>query len=369
MSMTPSTHEPVALPDASVPAGEGEAPRGRRDTSHSIHARLSGMYIIALFIAIFAVWVPSTFLTTTTVQSILGSEAITAIIAIGLLFSLAAGQFDLSAGGMVGLSTVIVAWLTAQHGYSPESAIAIALAVGVAVGALNGLLVVGLGVHSFIATLGMSSVLIAITEKITGEEFITGVPSGITDIANPQPLGIPVLALYALVVAVVAWYVLEHTPAGRRLHAVGAGPEAARLAGVPTRKLAFASLIATSTIAALAGVFLAAEVGSASPDQGSAYLLPAFAAALLGSTQILPGRVNVAGTMVAIVLLAVGIKGLQLAGGAGWVTDMFNGVALMVAVSAANFAQVTRARRLLKQRRMRDRGSGPPPEKLRRDNP
>lgn len=337
---------------AEGPTGRGDpgpsGPRAgapRRSLSVSL-TRFSGIYITALFILIFSLWVPDTFLTSATVKDILGSQAITAVVALGLLFSLAAGQYDLSTGSMVGASAMLTAWLTVEQGLSAAPAIAVALAFGFAIGAINALVVVGAGVHSFIATLGMSSVLLAIIQKVSDGQFLTGVPEGITSIAAHQPLGIPILAVYAVVVAIIAWYVLEHTPAGRRMHATGAGLEASRLAGVATNRIVFWSLVASSTVAALAGVLLTAKVGSASPDQSSAYLLPAFAAALLGTTQVLPGRVNVAGTMVAIVLLAVGIKGLQLAGAENWVTNLFNGLALIIAVSAANLGRVAQARRL-----------------------
>jgi ribose transport system permease protein len=301
--------------------------------------RLSGVYLILLFILIFGLWVPDTFLTTTTLKNILSEQSITAFAALGVLFPLSVRAYDLSVANMLGLGAIMSAWLTAQHGMSPPAAIAIVLVAGCAVGAINGFIVVLIGVDSFIATLGMSSVLLAAIDKIADGQFITNVPNSFSKIANPQPLGIPILAFYVAGLAVLAWYVLQHTPLGRRLHATGGNAEAARLAGVATRRLTFWSLVASAAIASLAGALLTAKLGSASPDQGSAYLLPIFAAALLGTTQIIPGRVNVVGTIVAVIVLAVGVKGLQLAGAALWVTELFNGAALIVAVSAASLSR------------------------------
>ena len=301
--------------------------------------RFSGVYITAIFIAIFAVWVPGTFLTTTTLKDILSEQAITAMVAIGLLFPLAAGAFDLSVGNMLGASAMITASLTANHHVGVIAVILIVLGIGAAVGAVNGFLVVVVGVDSFIATLGMSSVLLAVIDKVGNGNFIVGVPGSVSTIALHQPLGIPIVAYYVVVLAVIGWYILEHTPGGRRLHATGANEDASRLSGVPTGRLRFLALIASATIAALAGFLLTAQLSSASPTAGNSYLLPAFAAALLGTTQILPGRVNVWGTILAIVLLAVGVKGLQLAGASLWVTDLFNGVALIIAVAAASLSK------------------------------
>jgi ribose transport system permease protein len=302
-------------------------------------SRFSGIYLILLFILIFGLWVPDTFLTSTTLKNILSQESITAFVAIGLLFPLSVAAYDLSVGAMLGLSAMLSAWLVVDHSMSVVPVILIVLAVGVLVGVLNGILIVFVGVDSFIATLGMSSVLLAATLKVSGGQYISGIGKSFGNLATPQPLGIPILAFYLLALALVVWYLLEHTPVGRRMHATGANPDASRLAGVAVRKLRFWSLVASAVIASFAGILLASKLGSASPEQGSAYLLPVFAAALLGTTQIHPGRVNVAGTIVAFVLLAVGIKGLQLVGAESWVTQLFNGVALLVAVSAASLSK------------------------------
>jgi ribose transport system permease protein len=142
------------------------------------------------------------------------------------------------------------------------------------------------------------------------------------------------------------WYVLEHTPTGRRAQATGANPEAARLAGVRTSRHVFWSLVVSGVIASVAGVLVAAEIGEVSPTVGPPYLLPAFAACLLGTTQIKVGRFNVWGTLLAILLLATGVKGVQLVGGQLWYTDLFNGIALIGAVSVSVWASRRKAGRL-----------------------
>jgi ribose transport system permease protein len=289
--------------------------------------------------------VPDTFLTKLTAQSIASEQSITAILAIGILFPLAAGAYDLSVGTTLGLSAVVTASLTAQHGTSPVEAVLVALLIGAAVGVANGVLIVGIGINSFIATLAMSSVLTAAIHAVSHDNFIGGVPSSYQGLVDHRPLGIPGVALYLVVIAAVAWYVLEHTAVGRRLSATGFGPEASRLAGVATGRLTFAALIVSGMLAGLAGALLTAKLTTATPDLGPPYLLPAFAAAFLGSTQLKPGRFNVGGTIIAIFLLATGVKGLQLVGAAAWVTDLFNGIALMVAVGMSVVSQRWRVRR------------------------
>jgi ribose transport system permease protein len=308
-------------------------------------SRYTGLLLWGLFIAIFALWVPDTFLTSATLRSIAGDQAVTVILAIGVLFTLSAGQYDLSAAQNLGLSAVIDAYLMVNDHQSAVVAAIVTLLAGAAIGAVNGFLVAVVGVNSFIATLGMSSVLLAITEQMSNDQFIGPVPSGFQQLASPSPLGIPVLAWYAVGLAFIAWYVLEHSPVGRRLYATGANAEAARLAGVRTSRYIALSFVATGSIAALAGVLATAEIGEVSPTLGPPYLLPAFAACFLGTTQLKLGRFNVWGTVLALYLLATGVKGLQLAGGQLWITDLFNGVALVGAVSVAVISQRRRASR------------------------
>ena len=298
-------------------------------------SRLTGAFIWAALVVLFGLWVPDTFLTTLTLQTIASEQAVTAVVAIGLLMPLAAGVYDLSVGAMIGLAAIVLSSLTARAGVPLAPAIAMTVAVGAVVGAINGFLVVVVGIDSFIATLAMGSILVAPSRAVSHDQIVSGAPASLTDLTAGHVLGVPTIAVYMLVIALAVWYVLEHTPLGRRVAATGAGAEAARLAGVRTRRLQFGSLMTSATLAAVAGVLLASKLGTATPDLGPVYLLPAFAAAFLGTTQVKLGTFNVWGTLLAIFLLATGVKGLQLAGAADWVTDLFNGVALVVAVGLA----------------------------------
>ena len=300
--------------------------------------RFSGLFIWAAFIVLFALWVPDTFLTTGTAQSIASTQAVAGLAAMGVLCAMAVGAFDLSFAGVIGLSSTIGASLMVNSDVSPALAIPICLLMGVGVGAVNGLLVTRVGISSVVATLGVSSLALAADNRITNGQFIDGVPTAFTSLTQPQPLGIPIEALYLFVAAVLVWAFLEHSRPGRRLYATGLNPDAARLAGVQTNRMMFTGLVLSSFFSSLAGLVLLAQIRSGTPNVGSGYLLPVFAAVFLGATQIKPGRYNVGGTILAIFLLATGVQGLQLAGGQFWVNDAFNGAALIVAVSFAAFA-------------------------------
>jgi ribose transport system permease protein len=297
--------------------------------------RFSGLYVWALLIIVFAIWVPDTFLTVNNATIIAGNEAITAMLALGIIIPLAAGVFDLSFAGVCGVAVAVTAWAQVE-GWNAAAAALMAIVVATAIGAINGFVVVQLKVNSFIATLGMSSLLLALTYWITdGKQIVSGFADWFLDLGTLQIIGIP-LPFYAMVVlAIVVYIVIEYLPIGRYLYASGGNPVAARLAGVRVDRIVFGSLVVSSLVAGLAGVVLAARLGTASPDIGPSYLLPAFSAVFLGSTQIKPGRVNVVGTLIAIYLLATGVKGLQLAGAPVYVDDLFNGAALIIAVALA----------------------------------
>jgi ribose transport system permease protein len=295
--------------------------------------RFSGLYLWAVFIIVFGVWDASEFLTISTVHGIASTEAVTGMVALAVLIPLAGGLYDLSVGATANLTGLIVIVQMNNHGWAVVPAIALALAVGVAIGLVNSFVVVRLGVNSFIATLGMSSILSAVLIIVTGD----GVPlpplsTAWNNLTQTTVLGFQLVVIYLLVLALVLWWLLAHTPAGRYLYAIGGNPEAARLSGVRVKRYSTAALVMSSSIAGVAGVLFTSQNGP-SLDFGAALLLPAFAAAFLGSTQLLPGKFNVWGTLLAIFVLATGVYGLELVSGAPWLSDMFNGVALIVAVA------------------------------------
>jgi ribose transport system permease protein len=151
--------------------------------------------------------------------------------------------------------------------------------------------------------------------------------------------GLPITGFYVIILALLMWFVYEYTPLGRYLYAIGASPKAAALNGIPVRKYVMGSFIASGLLTALAGVLLAAKLRIGQASVGLEFLLPALVGAFLGSTTIKPGRVNVWGTVIGIIILAVGISGIQQLGGSFWVEPMFNGVTLLIAIGIAGYAQ------------------------------
>lgn len=197
-------------------------------------------------------------------------------------------------------------------------------------------------IPSFIATLGVSSLLAAVTAWISGSEQIINLPADFAELGTGQLFGLTYPVYIMLAVALLLWYVLERTPVGRRVYAtggnvdaMGGSSEAAALAGVRTTRIILFALFTSGVIAGLAGLLLTSQLATGDPTVGPGFLLPVIAAVFLGSTQFRGGRFNIWGTVVAAYALAVGVKGLQLAGLPIWIPDLFNGAALLVAVGLA----------------------------------
>jgi ribose transport system permease protein len=297
--------------------------------------RFSGVYLWIFFIVIFTIWSPQIFPTMSTVHSIASQQAIGGMLAIAVLIPLACGCFDLSVGATANLTGISATLLQENRHWGVWPAILASVAIGVVIGAINGFIVVKLRVSSFIATLGAGSILAAVLVIITNSAQPQPATSKAwTDLTQVSVGGFQIVVLYLLILALLAWWFLEFTPAGRYIHATGSNAEAARLSGVRVNKWSWVTLIISGSIAGIAGVLYTSQTGPAL-SFGPGLLLPAFAAAFLGSTQLRPGRFNVWGTLIAIFVLATGVEGLEIVSGQQWLNDMFNGVALILAVALA----------------------------------
>jgi ribose transport system permease protein len=300
--------------------------------------RFSGLYAGALFILIFGIWTPSTFLTSATLHSIASDQAIYAIVALALLIPLTTGNFDLTIGAVANLA-VVLSIILLNHGWSLWSAILVTIAISALVGVVNGFIVVVLRVSSFIATLGMATVILAVQEIVTGgQQPLPPVSATWANLTQHLVFGFQVIVFYVIALVFFLWWVLDHTPLGRYFYAIGSNAEASRLAGIAVGRWVWLSLIASSTLCGVAGVLYASLTGP-SLTVGGSLLLPAFAAVFLGSTQLDPGRVNAWGTLIALYVLGIGVTGLQLVTGVQWLNDMFSGVALLATVSFATWRQ------------------------------
>jgi ribose transport system permease protein len=297
-----------------------------------------GILLVWLLIAIiFSILRPDTFFTFGNLQTIAGSQAVLVFVALALVPTLTAGEFDASVSSVTGISLVLMGWLNVLHHWPVGWAIALVLGVGLLVGAVNAFFVVIAQVQSIVVTLGMGTLLIGAAVGINSLST-GGISQGLVSAAHTNALGLPLAFYYGLALTAILWYIFSFTPLGRYLYFVGSGRNVARLSGVPVDGIRAGSFIAGSFLSALAGVLLAGWISASDPNVGPTYLLPAFAAAFLGSSVLEPGRFNPWGTFIAVYFLVTGVVGLELLGLAGWIEQVFYGASLVLAVAMSGFA-------------------------------
>ena len=296
----------------------------------------------AVVIVVFGVLRPNSFLSWANFSTIFGSQAVLVVLTLGLIVPLTAGDYDLSIAGNLTLSAMTIAVLNVYNDVPILLAVLAVLAIGLVVGALNAFIVLYFRINSLIVTLGMGTFIHGITLWISNSNTISGVDMALVNaVIITRIFGIPLAFYYALAMAGILWYVLTFTAVGQRLLFVGRGREVARLSGIRVDMVRASTFLVSGLLGSLAGVLSVGTLGAADPNSGLTYLLPAFAAAFLGATSIVPGRFNPIGSVIAVYFLVTGITGLSIMGVSTFVQDLFYGGALVIAVV---LSQVVRGR-------------------------
>jgi len=313
--------------------------RSQRSTSAQIERfGLVGAWIVVVII--FGAVVPESFLSWLNFSTIFSSQAVLVVLTLGLLIPLTAGDFDLSVASTLTLSSMSLTVLNAQHGWGIIPSVAVALGCGVLIGFINGAIVLYFRIHSLIVTLGVGTFINGIILWISDSQTIAGVSFDLVNwVIVTRLFGISLTFYYALFLCLVIWYCFEYTTIGRRLLFVGRGREVARLSGIRVDRVRLGSFVVGSTIAAGAGVLYAGMTGSADPTSGLSLLLPAFAAAFLGATSIVPGRFNPWGSFLGVYFLVTGITGLTMLGVDTLVQNLFYGGGLVIAVALSQLVR------------------------------
>ena len=280
---------------------------GRRIGSWALnHGALVGLIIlcIALFIA------TPVFLTVPNIINIGIQAAVVAIMAFGMTFVIVTSGIDLSVGSVAALSAMVSAWMFSNVGLPGWLTLIIGLLIGLLAGAASGLAIAYGKLPAFIATLAMMSVARGLTLVISG-----GTPVATSGAVNPLgadlgPIPVPVIML--ALAGVVCWFILSRTVLGRSLYAIGGNEEAARLSGIPVRRILAAVSALAGLFAGLAGLVLAGRLSSAQPQAGLGYELDAIAAVVIGGASLAGGSGKASGTFIGAVLLAVIRNGLNI---------------------------------------------------------
>ena len=273
------------------------------------------VYIIFLVVlSLFAIFIGGSFFSLNNILNIIRQTAVVSMIAVTMTFVIAIGEIDLSVGSTIGLSGLMAA-LVLQSTDNIPLAILAALAVGLVVGLINGLLIVALNLPSFLVTLGMQMVLVGTSMWITNT---TAIPIGnttFTFIFGGGSIGkLPLLLLWVLITGAVGYIVLNRTPYGKKVLAVGGNATSARYSGINVKKIVVYVFVYSSLMAALGGMLYAGRMSSGRYTFGDGLELDAIASVILGGTSMAGGNGSIVGAIIGSLLIGTINNGLMFFG-------------------------------------------------------
>lgn len=329
----------TAIEPPAPPEGGSARLSGFRATVRSgLRSARSGGVVFAFVVMIiaFSVARPDIFPTFSNARTILFSSVALGIMAIGLTVVLSIGQFDLSIGAMVGISGACAVLAMANGHVLTPVAVVVGILAGGTVGVFNGLIVAYGRVPAFIGTLAVGSIATGIERGVTLDNTIyQGVHESYAAISRYNILGVPASVWVWLGTLIVIWILLDLTVFGRRIYSIGANEEAARLAGVRTARVKMAAFVVLGLCGGLTGVIITAQAFSYYPNSGTPLLLPAYAAAFLGSSVLGGARFHPVATVFGVLFTGTLATGLIMLEFPSWSTNVLQGVVLAFAVLLA----------------------------------
>lgn len=309
-------------------------------TTLVIVSKYGTLMAMGLMLIIFSVAVPNNgFLNSDNLINILNQSSLTAIIASGLTVVLVVGEFDLSIGYVASLAGVLVTGLIAKQGLPMLIAILVTLIVGVAIGGINGLVVTKARVNAVVATLGVGTVVVGMSYGYTAGSPIVEVPQSFFTIALGKTFGLPNPIWLMAIILFLLWVILNRTPLGQRIQAVGGNLHAARLAGIRTDRTKIITFMIAGLMAAITGIMLSSLLGSGTAAAADSYLMDSFAAVFLGSATLRDGEFHIVGTLIGVLIVNVGFNGLSQLGTPVFWQYIFKGGILVAAVALSTVAR------------------------------
>jgi putative xylitol transport system permease protein len=299
-----------------------------------------GIFLAFLLLAFILSVSNQYFLTPGNISNVLLQTSINGILAIGMTFVILTRGIDLSVGSVVALAGIVsasFATTSATAGivgapYSPFVALPIGLLVGIACGAIVGVIVSRFSVPAFVATLGMLSAARGMTLIYGGGKPVPALTPDFRWIGTGSVFGVPMPVVLFAVVFLLSWYVLNRTRFGRYIYAVGGNPHAANTSGINVSRLRFSVYVISGGLSGLAGMILSARTGSALPQAGIAYELDAIAAVVIGGTSLSGGVGRITGTLIGALIIGVMNNGLDLMGIQSYYQQVLKGALIVGAV-------------------------------------
>ncbi|XXN66379.1 ABC transporter permease (plasmid) [Enterobacter ludwigii] len=273
--------------------------------------RDAGTLIGLIIIVVTFSFLSPVFFTVPNLLNILQQSSINALIALGMTLVIISGGIDLSVGPTAALSAVLGATMMVA-GVPVPVAIMATLGIGALCGVFSGSLIAYAGLQPFIVTLGGLSLFRAIALIYTGGNPVFGIPMEFRSIINSAVFGVPTPIVIVAVIALILWVVMNKTPLGEYILAVGGNEEAARVAGVPVKRTKVTVYIISGTLASLASLILIGRLGAAEPTIGNLWELDAIAAAAIGGASLMGGKGSIIGTLIGAIILGALRNGLTL---------------------------------------------------------
>jgi len=285
---------------------------------------------LVVLIVVMAIIAPY-FGTTRNLLEVVRQVSAIAILAAGGTFVILTAGIDLSVGSALGV-TAMAAIVMANSGAPWIVSILAALLVGAVIGAINGVFIARFALPAFIVTLAALTYLRGIVYVGTGGTTLVPPSVDFAWIGQGQLFGIPVAAIVMVVVYIIGWFLLERTVFGRHVYTIGGNEEAARLSGIPVRRVIFTVYVIAGLCAGIAGLIVSARLESAVPDLGTGYELDAIAAIVLGGTSLMGGRGSLVGTLIGALFIAVLSNGMTLLNVESFYQQIIKGAVILLAV-------------------------------------
>lgn len=307
-----------------------------------IFARYATILGLAAMVVAFSILSPRAFPTLGNFTNVLNQASLAMIIAGGLTLAVVVGELDLSIGFAASLHGILVTGLIVHDKLPIPVAVIVVIALGAAIGAVNGFIVTKMKVNSVIATLGVGTILTGCAFAYSaGVPIVAGVPESFLQLSLGRWLfGIPNNIVIMVVVLGGLWVLVERTSIGQEIQAVGGNAAAARLAGINVGRIKTLGFVIAGMCAALTGILLASRLGSGTASAADSYLLTAFAAVFLGSATLRDGEFHVLGTLVGALIIAFGFNGLNIFGAPTFSQYVFQGAILIVAVGLSSLGRL-----------------------------
>ena len=292
-----------------------------------------GAIIIILFILTSVL--TDNFFTMYNISNLMKQCAIIGVMAVAQTIVIITGGIDISGGAITGLSCMVLALLERDTNMNFAVTVIIAIAIGIAAGFVNGVIIYDLKVPPMIATLGTQTIIRGFVKIVSNGLTVSGLNQKILDMGNNSLLGFfPLLAIIWVIAAIIIYLILKHTIFGRNLYVLGSGTDVARLSGIKVKKMFYLTYAAAGLLYGIAGIMLASRVQSALPTGGEGYDMNAIAAAVIGGASLAGGRGTVSGTLLGTILMVlINNAGVQF-GLNTHVLEITSGVLIVFAVAA-----------------------------------